>query len=197
MTIEHATKKQTDKKNAILTSALALFVRQGFHATSTASIAKAAGVATGTLFHHFPTKDCIINHLFLTIKQEFADTIISNSQVTGNIESDANALWQNAIDWAISEPLKQKFFLQFSLSAEINAATRQQAMNGILGFIVELIEEGQQQNIIAHYPVDLLLQNCHGQYLAAIRFFTDHPGLGKDTSHRHASFQLFWKAIKA
>jgi len=197
VTREHATKKHTDKKNAILASALALFVSQGFHATSTASIAKAAGVATGTLFHHFPSKDSIINHLFLNIKQEFADTIISNSQVTGDIELDANTLWQNAIDWAISQPLKQKFFLQFSLSAEINTATRQQAMTGILRFIVELIEKGQQQNIVAHYPIDLLLENCHGQYLAAIRFFTDHPELGQDTSHRHASFQLFWKAIKA
>nr|WP_283103365.1 TetR/AcrR family transcriptional regulator [Shewanella aestuarii] len=178
-------------------SALALFVSQGFHATSTASIAKAAGVATGTLFHHFPSKDSIINHLFLNIKQEFANTITSNSQVIGDIELDANALWQSAIDWAIAQPLKQKFFLQFSLSAEINAATRQQAMNGILRFIVELIEKGQQQNIVAHYPIDLLLENCHGQYLAAIRFFTDHPELGKDASHRHASFQLFWKAIKA
>ena len=197
MTIEHAVKKQTDKKNAILDSALALFVSQGFHATSTASIAKAAGVATGTLFHHFPSKDSIINHLFLNIKQEFANTITSNSQVIGDIELDANALWQSAIDWAIAQPLKQKFFLQFSLSAEINVATRQQAMNGILRFIVELIEKGQQQNIVAHYPIDLLLENCHGQYLAAIRFFTDHPELGKDASHRHASFQLFWKAIKA
>ena len=197
MTIEHAVKKQTDKKNAILDSALALFVSQGFHATSTASIAKAAGVATGTLFHHFPSKDSIINHLFLNIKQEFANTITSNSQVIGDIELDANALWQSAIDWAIAQPLKQKFFLQFSLSAEINVATRQQAMNGILRFIVELIEKGQQQNIVAHYPIDLLLENCHGQYLAAIRFFTDHPELGKDASYRHASFQLFWKAIKA
>ena len=49
----------TDKKQAILHSALQLFVNKGFNATSTASIAKAAGVATGTLFHHFPTKNLL------------------------------------------------------------------------------------------------------------------------------------------
>ncbi|WP_257984928.1 TetR/AcrR family transcriptional regulator, partial [Shewanella sp. 11B5] len=57
----------TDKKQAILHSALQLFVNKGFNATSTASIAKAAGVATGTLFHHFPTKKDIMNQLFLSI----------------------------------------------------------------------------------------------------------------------------------
>lgn len=50
------TKPMTDKRQAILETALRLFVDQGFHGTSTASIAKQAGVATGTLFHHFPTK---------------------------------------------------------------------------------------------------------------------------------------------
>jgi AcrR family transcriptional regulator len=192
-----ATNKQTDKKQAILASALALFVNQGFHATSTASIAKAAGVATGTLFHHFPSKNSIINQLFLDIKQEFADAITLNTLYINDVEQDANSLWQNAIDWAITHPIKQKFFLQFSLSAEIDPITRQQAMNSILGFVVDLIEQGQQQNLISHYPLPLLLENCHGQYLAAIRFFTDHPELGCDDLHRQASFQLFWKAIKS
>ncbi|QIR13761.1 TetR/AcrR family transcriptional regulator [Shewanella aestuarii] len=186
----------TEKKAALLDSALSLFVKQGFHATSTASIAKAAGVATGTLFHHFPSKDAILNELFINIKQSFADSIIQTSQLTGNIEQDANTLWQSAIDWAIANPLKQTFFLQFSFSVEINPSIRQQAMNEILGFIVELIEQGLKQNVIADFPVPLLLENCHGQYLAAIRFFTDNPQLGQDSTYRQASFQLFWRAMK-
>ena len=153
----------TDKKQAILDSALQLFVKKGFNATSTASIAKAAGVATGTLFHHFPTKKDIMSQLFLSIKQ----------------------------------PLKQLFFLQYSMSADIDADVRKQAMNSILGFVVELIEQGKQQQIIADFPNALLLENCHGQYLAAIRFFTDNPNLGDDDAHRNASFRLFWQAMKA
>ncbi|WP_259395624.1 TetR/AcrR family transcriptional regulator [Shewanella sp. SR43-4] len=187
----------TDKKQAILDSALQLFVKKGFNATSTASIAKAAGVATGTLFHHFPTKKDIMSQLFLSIKQEFATNMISNTNFIGDIEQDANTLWQKAIDWAIAQPLKQLFFLQYSMSADIDADVRKQAMNSILGFVVELIEQGKQQQIIADFPNALLLENCHGQYLAAIRFFTDNPNLGDDDAHRNASFRLFWQAMKA
>ena len=187
----------TDKKQAILDSALQLFVKKGFNATSTASIAKAAGVATGTLFHHFPTKKDIMNQLFLSIKQEFATNMVSNTDFSGDIEQDANTLWQKAIDWAIAQPLKQLFFLQYSMSADIDADVRKQAMNSILGFVVELIEQGKQQQIIADFPNALLLENCHGQYLAAIRFFTDNPNLGDDDAHRNASFRLFWQAMKA
>ncbi|MBW2185312.1 MAG: helix-turn-helix transcriptional regulator, partial [Deltaproteobacteria bacterium] len=41
-----------EKRKQILGSALELFAEQGFRGTSTAEIAKHAGVATGTLFHH-------------------------------------------------------------------------------------------------------------------------------------------------
>ena len=186
----------TDKKQAILDTALTLFVNNGFHATSTASIAKVAGVATGTLFHHFSSKKDVMNQLFLSIKQEFANNIVRSVILSGNIEKDAYALWQKAINWAIEQPLKQLFFLQYSMSADIEYSIRKQAMNSVLGFIVELIEQGKKQQIIADYPTELLLENCHGQYLAAIRFFTDNPHLGEDTVHRDASFELFWKAIK-
>lgn len=67
-----ASSKRT-KKQAILETALQLFVSQGFHGTSTATIAREAGVATGTLFHHFPSKEQLLEQLFLGVKQEFAE----------------------------------------------------------------------------------------------------------------------------
>lgn len=46
-----------NRKEAILKAAAELFAARGFDATPTAEVAKAAGVAEGTIFHHFKTKD--------------------------------------------------------------------------------------------------------------------------------------------
>ncbi|MFV0597079.1 TetR/AcrR family transcriptional regulator [Shewanella sp.] len=192
-----ATKPMTDKRQAILDTALILFVDQGFHGTSTASIAKQAGVATGTLFHHFPTKEALMENLFLTIKQEFANTLLSKVGEGQDLKHNAETLWQSAIDWSIQNPVKQLFFQQYSMSPQIAAHVREQAMNSILGFIAQLIKQGQLMGLIAHYPIDLMLENCHGQYLAATRFFIDNPEFGKDKKYRDASFALFWKALQA
>ncbi|MCH1929750.1 TetR/AcrR family transcriptional regulator [Shewanella sp. A25] len=186
----------TDKRQAILNTALALFVSQGFHGTSTASIAKQAGVATGTLFHHFPTKEALMESLFLTIKQEFADSLLSKVTEDGDLKQNAEQLWQSAIDWSMAHPDKQLFFQQYSMSPMLSLSVREQAMNGILGFISQLIEKGQTSGLISQYPIELMLENCHGQYLAATRFFIDNPQLGKDKNYREASFALFWKAMK-
>lgn len=54
----------TVRKKAILNAAARLFAERGFEATSTAEVAKAAGVSEGTIFHHFTTKDGVLIHLF-------------------------------------------------------------------------------------------------------------------------------------
>ena len=58
-----------EKELQILNASLKLFVENGFHGTSTAEISKSAGVATGTLFHYFKTKEELINRLYLYSKE--------------------------------------------------------------------------------------------------------------------------------
>ncbi|MBT1443668.1 TetR/AcrR family transcriptional regulator [Shewanella sp. JM162201] len=191
--------KQTegvDKRSQILATALKLFNSQGFHGTSTASIAKAAGVATGTLFHHFPSKEALLEILFLSVKQEFANALGAMAVPEGELKQQARTLWLGAIDWGMENPDKQQFFQQFSLSVEIPLPLREEAMQGILGFIGAMILEGQKRGVIAALPLPLLLENCHGQYLSASRFFLDRPALARDETHREASFQLFWNALR-
>ena len=184
-----------DKKQAILDTALTLFVSQGFYATSTASIAKKAGVATGTLFHHFPSKDELMKHLFLSIKQEFADAITASIKDSGDLKQDAEHLWYSAIQWAIDYPLKQEFFQQYSMSPSIAIEIREQAMNSILSFMGNLMQQGQTQGLFASYPLTLMQDNCHGQYLAATRYFLDNPEKWQVDTHKQASFSMFWNAM--
>jgi AcrR family transcriptional regulator len=48
--------KSDDKRNAILTAAIATFAARGVWSTPTSAISKAAGIAEGTLFTYFGTK---------------------------------------------------------------------------------------------------------------------------------------------
>lgn len=50
----------TAKQKSILQAAIKLFAEKGFHASSTAEIAKEAGVAEGTIFRHYKSKKDIL-----------------------------------------------------------------------------------------------------------------------------------------
>ncbi len=54
-----------DKRRQILDAAVAVFARQGFHATRVSDIADEAGVAYGLVYHYFRSKDDILNELFV------------------------------------------------------------------------------------------------------------------------------------
>ena len=61
-------------KDKIFQSALELFASQGIQATSTAQISKKAGIASGTLFVHFKSKQELIDTIYISIKKNaFAD----------------------------------------------------------------------------------------------------------------------------
>ena len=53
-----------DKRERILKAAVKVFARSGFHATRVSDIAKAAGVADGTIYLYFESKDELLLSLF-------------------------------------------------------------------------------------------------------------------------------------
>jgi AcrR family transcriptional regulator len=55
---------RTDTRERVLSEAAALFLRQGYKATTTRQIADALGIRQPSLFHHFPNKQAILDELF-------------------------------------------------------------------------------------------------------------------------------------
>jgi AcrR family transcriptional regulator len=61
MRVTAATKEETRQR--IIAAAVERFKTQGFEAATTRDIARAAGLAIGTLFNYFPTKEAIVEDL--------------------------------------------------------------------------------------------------------------------------------------
>lgn len=57
--------KSESSKKAILDAALILVRQKGFPKTSIRDICKAAGLSIGAFYHHFPSKDALMNEAFL------------------------------------------------------------------------------------------------------------------------------------
>lgn len=73
----------TEKQEKILQSALELFAREGFHATSTSKVAKHAGVSEGLIFRHFSNKDGLLEAILelgkSRINAMFVDIVMDNN----------------------------------------------------------------------------------------------------------------------
>jgi len=182
------------KRQQILDAALVLFVQQGLEGAATAKIAKAAGVATGTLFHHFTNKQALISALYLDIKQEIADSLPA-LQAEQEALSLAKKLWQSALNWAVAHPDKVRFLLAYYQSPLLDAEARKTAKFETLGVVLELLILGKQQGLINDLPDELLLEMCHALFMASAAYFIDHPHLANDKRQQQATMTMFWNAL--
>jgi len=60
-------------RRKILVEATKLFARRGYHRTTVADIAMAIGMTQGAFFHHFPTKEALLNAVVERLSRGFAD----------------------------------------------------------------------------------------------------------------------------
>ncbi|MEM7550187.1 MAG: helix-turn-helix domain-containing protein [Bacteroidota bacterium] len=73
----------TEKKESIINAALELFAKEGFKATSTSKVAKAAGVSEGLIFRHFENKEGLLDAILKEgeerVKVLFADIVLETN----------------------------------------------------------------------------------------------------------------------
>lgn len=95
--------KSEDKKQALLEAATQAIAQSGI-AASTAVIARNAGVAEGTLFRYFATKDELINTLYLHLKQDLCQSMIMElDRSITDAKMMTRFIWNSYISWG-SEP---------------------------------------------------------------------------------------------
>ena len=66
---------RNDKRDRILRAAIEVFARKGFYATRVSEIAKAAGVADGTIYLYFENKDAVLISIFEERMRQLIDVI--------------------------------------------------------------------------------------------------------------------------
>jgi len=89
-------------KDKIYQSALDLFASQGIQATSTAQISKKAGVASGTLFVHFKSKQVLIDTIYLNIKKNAFSDLNENTPNDSSVELHIKDASQNIIEYFLN-----------------------------------------------------------------------------------------------
>lgn len=69
------------KHDMIMVAALRMFAEKGFAATSTAALAREAGVAEGTIFRHFDGKEAIFSEILAALRMKITSDFESEMAV--------------------------------------------------------------------------------------------------------------------
>ena len=146
-------KAAEERKNEILDAAELLFASKGFDETSTNDIINAVGIARGTLYHHFKSKE------------EILDAVID--RITGSLMLEAGAiaadrslplldrLTGSIMALNVDSRLGEEVMLQVHKpqNALLHQKMQKQLIGGIVPILTRLIEEGCREGLFrTPYP---------------------------------------------
>ena len=183
--------RSEDKRNAILTAAMNIIAEQG-ESAPTARIAKLAGVAEGTLFTYFSTKDELLNYLYLHLKTELREAIMKNYPWAESLKNQSRHSWQAYVDWGFSERKKRKVLSQLATSDRISTHCKELGLQTFAD-IGATIHDSIGKGLLRNYPPMFLLAMMGSLADISIDFMTREP----DQAERYceAGFEAFWNAI--
>ena len=184
-----------EKVDKIFDAALSLFTTKGFHGTPTSEIAKTAGVANGTLFHYFKTKEDLINSLYLKVKYEMVDESIVGIEKIESLKLKLEFLWSKSIQWAMTNPQKIFFIQQYMYSPYITSNT-QEEVDKIKEVYIDLIKEGISNGEIKDIPLELIYIIATQQLFGMIQYLTINTEKYHDSEFMNMAFNLFYDIIK-
>jgi len=136
-----------NKRDSILKAALKLFVEQGEQATSMKWIAKDAKCGIGTMYNYFPSKENLMNELYLDLKTEYINFILLVLDINKPIKQQFVDTWSKASEFTIKNKVKSKFLEKYSHSPIISENVRKEAVQ-LLSPLIEIFEKGKKDGII-------------------------------------------------
>jgi AcrR family transcriptional regulator len=188
-------KKQVDdKREAIMKAALKLFTERGFHGTSTAQISKEAGVATGTLFNYFPTKEDLINSLYFEIKGRLSRNMGKGIENGDIFQEKLKRLWANLINWGVDNQDEFLFVGQFCSSPYITKFTREEVMKEYV-FLHDLVNEGIKSGEIKDYSPELTITIFYQGSRAVVNLILDSNTNSETNNLIENGFQIIWNGL--
>jgi AcrR family transcriptional regulator len=183
--------KSEDKRNAILSAAIQVFAERGLGAP-TAAITSAAGIAEGSLFTYFKTKDELINALYRELKLELADAMMSGFPRKQSVRHRLEHIWNGYVQWGVANPDQQTVLKQIQVWSGLTQESKQ-AGSAPFTEIQRMAEDAVTQRIYKDTPQAFIQAALAALAEMTMDFMVRDPERAE--MYRTAGFEMLWAGI--
>jgi len=152
----------------LLDAALTTFDALGYSATPVPAIAERAGIAVGSVYRYFPSKEVLANALYRREKQRLADALFTGLDVDAPADATFAAIWERLADFAVEHSEALCFLELHHHGAYLDTASRELAAS-IDAQIAALVRRWQERGQIRGGDPLLLHVQAFGGFVAVLR----------------------------
>lgn len=181
-----------DKQETILVTALRLFVENGFHGTPTSKIAKEAGVANGTLFHYYPTKEDLIVSLYLYIKSKMGRYIEEHVKPVDDAKEEFRGQFNAIMQWSM-ENRNEFYYTQLFNTSPFASLLSPEEVRKQLKKSCDQIQDAIDKGVFKPRDVDYI-HTIMGSHVFGLYSYLMKSKLNKKEQQKviNDSFEMLW-----
>ncbi len=172
--------KVTEKQIKIVQAAVEIFAEKGYSATSTSEIAQKAGVAEGTIFRHYKTKQNLLLAIVSPIMEKLvAPFVIRNFQEVLNVQYERfedfmRAMLINRLAFTRKyAPVLKVMIHEIPFNPDLQAQFMEHVSTNVVERVRRIVVHFQAQGQIIEAPADSIVRMCASTIVgyAVTRYF--------------------------
>jgi AcrR family transcriptional regulator len=187
--------KDTHKVEIIFKASLKLIRKEGIAGVTMSKLAAKAGMATGTLYIYFRSKEELLRKLYERLNQESAARFMKGYDTGQPFHPGLKLVWLNYLKHRIEHHDESVFLEQYYRSPYISGDELQMA-ESMKEPVLEMIRRGKTEKLIREDVDDEMLFLA---MLGFIRELADEHVTGVyllNNERIEKAFQINWEAIK-
>jgi TetR/AcrR family transcriptional regulator, repressor of fatR-cypB operon len=190
-----ARKAGGDKREAIMTAALDLFVERGFFGTAVPEIAERAAVGAGTIYRYFDSKEALVNAIYREQKLRFGHIALASFPSTAPMREQFRLLWTRMARFAIENP-SSFIFLELHHHARYLDAESRAVEQRMTELFTRVVTSAQARGELRAGDPRVLMGLVMGGFIGVIRGCVDVEQPPGEADWKLAE-QCMWEAIRA
>jgi TetR/AcrR family transcriptional regulator, repressor of fatR-cypB operon len=163
--------KTSDKRADVMQAALELVAEQGFHGAPMAEIAEKAGVAAGTIYRYFESKDVLITELHRELEDKIMEVLQEGYPSGRPLRERFLYLIRELLRYFITNPLHFRYMEQYFNSPYGISMHRDRLLgkSGNHDILMDIFELGIEQQVLKEFPKAVLFSLAFGPLISLMR----------------------------
>ncbi len=157
-----------DKRECILSAALELFAEKGFHGTAVPEIAQKAGVAAGTIYRYFTSKEAIVNAVYQRHKSQLLATVMADFPYEAQPRAQVHHFISSVFSFAKKHPLAFKFLELHHHAPYLDDKSREVEAN-VVAMANGFVEQHERGKVLRKAPQGVLAGLVWGGIVGLVR----------------------------
>lgn len=190
--------RQPSTRDRALAAALELFDSQGVAATTIEQLRDASGISTGSLYHHFGSREGLIAALYEDLLQHYRAVLAPALAGCGGPRPLLDTFVATHIGWAVTHPAATRFLAEHRRNPAVTGTAETRLQRGTADFLRPLLAQlkpAMDAGLLRPLPPELLLSQVLGPVQTWLKLWLDgHSSLKPDAAVRQLA-DLIWAAV--